>query len=150
MNVLKWPICLLLADIDHFKTFNDTYGHTVGDQVLKLVARMLSQEIKGRDLAARYGGEEFTIILPDTALDGAVKLAQQLCAVLAHKELKNRESGKHFGQVTLSIGAALYRPGESPAQLINRADEALYRAKGKGRNRVISETELGSPVCLAS
>ena len=132
-------LCLLMCDIDHFKKFNDTWGHPLGDQVLRLVARTLVECIKGRDVAARYGGEEFTVILPQTELKNAVTLAQHIRSALATKKVVNRKTGKELGTVTISIGAALYRPGEPLAELIVRADAALYAAKAAGRNRVMAE-----------
>ena len=133
-------LCLLLTDIDHFKNFNDTYGHRVGDEVLKVVARTLKDGIKGRDTPARYGGEEFAVILPQTSLEDAVTVADQIRVTLASRNLQNRKTGDSYGKVTLSIGVARYRPGESPDELIERADAALYRAKGAGRNRVETES----------
>lgn len=143
------PLSLLLADIDHFKAFNDSYGHAVGDEVLKVVARRLKEGVKGRDTTARYGGEEFTVILPNTHLEGAMTVAEQLRAALASKTLRHRRTQQNYGTVTLSIGAALYRPGESLGQLLQRADEALYRAKAGGRNRVQAEVAQ-PPASLAS
>ena len=137
--------CLLLSDIDHFKAFNDSYGHKVGDEVLKVVGRHLREGVKGRDTAARYGGEEFALILPQTQLDGATSLAEALRLGLAKKELKNRKTGESFGQVTLSIGAAAFRPDDTADSMIERADAALYLAKRNGRNRVENEAGLVSP-----
>jgi diguanylate cyclase len=132
----QWPMCLLIADIDHFKSFNDRYGHQVGDQVLRLVAQIVTSCVKGRDLAARYGGEEFAVILPQTALEGARTLAEQIrCSVATHR-IRFKSTGRHLGSITLSIGCAQYRLGEPVAELIQRADEALYHAKRLGRNRV--------------
>jgi len=136
------PLCLLMVDIDYFKAFNDTHGHMLGDQVLRLVARYMKECLKDRDTAARYGGEEFGVILPRTRLDGAMPVANQIRRHVSAKKVVNRRTGISLGQVTLSIGAAQYRPGESPAELVNRADEALYLAKSGGRNRVASEAEL--------
>lgn len=138
-------LCLLLADIDHFKAFNDTYGHRIGDSVLKVVARNLKDAVKGADLPARYGGEEFAIIFPETELENAVIVANQIREKLAKKELKNSKSGESYGCVTLSIGVARYRTGEPLSDLIQRADEGLYQGKETGRNRVVSETELREP-----
>ncbi len=143
-------LCLLLADIDHFKRFNDTYGHLVGDEVLKVVSRLLKDGVKGRDTPARYGGEEFAVILPRTALNGATTVANQMCEALATRKLKNRKSGDDYGRVTLSIGVAQYRLGEPLDSLIKRADQGLYRAKGEGRNRVVPETELDELLSEAS
>lgn len=130
-------LCLLVTDIDFFKKFNDNYGHQVGDQVLKLVANTLVNGIKGRDLAARYGGEEFAIILPETPLSGATKVANGLRERIANKEIINRATDTKLGQITISVGVAEYQPGESIKELIERADQALYKAKDAGRNCVI-------------
>lgn len=131
------PLCLLLADIDHFKAFNDTHGHQVGDQVLRLVAQVLTASVKGRDLAARYGGEEFAVILPQTDLEGARKLAEQIRKTVAGNRIRLKSSGQHLGNITLSIGCAQYDPHETLGEVIRRADDALYQAKHQGRNRVI-------------
>ena len=136
------PLCLLMVDIDFFKKFNDTYGHQLGDQVLRLVSLTLTECIKGRDLAARYGGEEFVILLPQTAIENATKLADHIRETVAAKRIVNRSTGDSLGQITLSIGAANYRAGESGEALIKRADEALYAAKHAGRNRVMNETDM--------
>lgn len=132
------PLSLLLADIDHFKAFNDTHGHQVGDQVLKLVAQVLTKCVKGRDLAARYGGEEFGVILPETELEGARNVAEQIRKTVAKNRVRLKSSGQDLGAITLSIGCSQFQPGETLADLIRRADEALYQAKHHGRNCVIT------------
>jgi diguanylate cyclase len=130
-------LSLLMIDIDHFKKFNDTYGHLIGDQVLRLVARTLVENLKGRDVIARYGGEEFVILLPQTRVSDAERVANQLRAGLATKHIKKRGSNEILGAITISLGAAEYTPGEESDSLIGRADAALYKAKQTGRNRVV-------------
>ncbi|MTJ82075.1 MAG: GGDEF domain-containing protein [Telmatospirillum sp.] len=136
------PLSLLMIDIDHFKIFNDAHGHQMGDNVLKLVARYMRECVKGRDTVARYGGEEFTIILPHTRLDAAVQAANLIRHHVSSKKVVNRRTGANLGQITLSIGVAEYRPGEPSSELVHRADEALYLAKGSGRDKVASESEI--------
>ncbi len=136
------PLCLALTDIDFFKKFNDTYGHQTGDQVLKLVARILSENVKGRDVAARYGGEEFGVILPQTDLKAAKVVCEQIRNAVSTKRIRNRQTGEEMGNITLTIGIALFRPGEPLADLIHRSDEGLYFGKGNGRNQTVLETEL--------
>ncbi len=136
------PLCLLLTDIDHFKAFNDTYGHQTGDQVLRLVGRTLVENVKGKDIAARYGGEEFAIILPNTELDEAKQVGETIRKSIEVKRIRNRQTGKDMGNITLSIGCALFRQGEPLTELIQRADEGLYCAKRGGRNLVITERDL--------
>ncbi len=127
---------LILMDIDHFKAFNDDFGHQVGDQVLRLVAKCLTDGVKGRDFAARYGGEEFAIILPQTNLQFAMKVADSLRAAVEGKELVNRNTGEKLGRITLSGGAAEFVVGEQSDDIIERADTALYIAKNNGRNQI--------------
>ena len=141
-NRNQMQLSLLMLDIDLFKKFNDTYGHLLGDQVLRLVARYLTDCIKGNDLAARYGGEEFACILPRTRLEDAVRVAEEIRGHVAAKKVVNRRTGEVLGKITLSIGVSEYRIGETPAELIHRADEALYLAKKNGRDRVCSEAQL--------
>jgi len=136
------PLSLLVLDVDHFKKFNDTYGHQVGDQVLKLLGAVLKSNVKGQDTAARYGGEEFAVVLPNTSLDNASKLAETIRVQVAGKSIVQRNSREKLGQITISIGVAQYVPGEPMEQVIRRADQALYCAKGNGRNRVVSEQEI--------
>jgi diguanylate cyclase len=135
------PLALMLADIDHFKTFNDTYGHLTGDQVLRLVAMAMKQNVKGQDIAARYGGEEFAIILPTTTLRSALTVADHVRRAVMTKELIKRSTGEHLGRITVSMGVATLRKEETAASLIERADNALYAAKRYGRNRVMCETD---------
>lgn len=131
------PLCLLIGDIDHFKAFNDTHGHRVGDKVLQQVAMTLTQCIKGRDLAARYGGEEFAVILPETDIAGAEKVAEQIRLSISKKKIKMKSTGTDLGSITMSIGATRFVPGETMAAVIERADNGLYEAKRNGRNQVI-------------
>lgn len=132
------PMSLLMVDIDHFKDFNDKYGHLVGDQVLRLVAGTLVKNLKGRDVICRYGGEEFVIILPHTRLHDADSVANQLCETLARKHIMRKGSSEDLGAVTISIGATQYQKGEDSEVLVARADAAMYKAKEAGRNRVVS------------
>ena len=133
------PLCLLMVDIDHFKSFNDTYGHQMGDQVLKLIGAILQQSVKGRDTPARYGGEEFGVILPRTELADALILADQICRTVAGRRVIKKSTGEELCQITLSMGVAQYRSGEPPVEFLLRADEALYAAKHGGRNQVSAE-----------
>ena len=134
-------LSLLMTDVDHFKRFNDTFGHLTGDQVLRLVAMSVKQNVKGQDTAARYGGEEFAVVLPNTVLRAAITVADHIRRAVMTKELMKRSTGEHLGRVTVSIGAAALRPGDTPQTLIERADMCLYAAKRCGRNRVISEAD---------
>jgi len=134
-------LSLLMLDIDHFKSFNDKYGHLTGDQVLRLVALAVKQNVKGQDIAARYGGEEFIVALPNTALRAATTVAEQIRRGVMSKELMKRSSGERLGRLTLSIGVAALRAGDTAQSCIARADHCLYAAKRAGRNRVICETD---------
>lgn len=135
---------LLLTDIDHFKKFNDTYGHQTGDQVLRLVALAVKQNVKSHDTACRYGGEEFAIILPEADLEKAQKIAEKIRLSVMSKELVKRSTGENLGRITISIGISTYKSDDTPHSLIGRADEALYAAKRGGRNMVKSEVDLQS------
>jgi diguanylate cyclase len=135
------PLSLLMCDVDHFKKFNDTYGHLTGDQVLRLVAISVKQNVKGQDIAARYGGEEFVIALPNTSLQSANTVAEHIRRAVMTKELVKRSTGENLGRVTLSLGAAVLRAQDTAQMLIDRADKCLYAAKRNGRNRVICETD---------
>lgn len=136
------PLCLILMDIDHFKSFNDTYGHQTGDQVLRLVAMTIKSNIKGRDLAARYGGEEFVAILPNTDLKGAVIVAENVRQAIHGKELLKRSTNEKLGRITASFGVAAFHAADTAGSLIERADRCLYAAKHAGRNRVLTEESL--------
>ncbi|MBI1302107.1 MAG: diguanylate cyclase [Alphaproteobacteria bacterium] len=127
---------MILLDIDHFKNFNDTFGHQVGDQVLQLVARTLKNGVKGRDLVSRYGGEEFAILLPETNIIGSTKVAEILRHDVEKKEVVNRVTGKQIAKITFSAGVSEYIPGLNKDEFIEAVDSALYKAKNAGRNRV--------------
>lgn len=136
------PLALVLADIDHFKSFNDTWGHQTGDQVLRLVAEVMNANVKGQDTLARYGGEEFAIILPGTSLENGAMLADRIRVAVEARRLKKRRTNEDLGVITMSMGLAEFRPGDTVETLIERADTCLYGAKDNGRNCVITETEL--------
>lgn len=140
----KMPLSLLVFDIDNFKLFNDTYGHLTGDQVLRLVAQVLRANLKGRDMPARFGGEEFMAILPETALAGAIAVAENIRKSVQAKELLKRSTNEKLGRITLSVGVAEFNADDTVAGLIERADQCLYLAKRSGRNLVISERDLPS------
>lgn len=135
------PLSILMIDIDHFKYFNDNYGHLTGDQVLRLVGLSLKQSIKGQDVTARYGGEEFAVILPNTALRPAIAVADNIRRAVMSKQLKKKSTGEILGHVTISVGVSTLRPGDGVHTLIDRADSCLYAAKRNGRNRVICEAD---------
>jgi diguanylate cyclase len=135
-------VCLVMGDVDHFKAFNDTWGHQIGDQVLRLVGSCFSDNVKGRDTAARYGGEEFAIILTDTTLENAKRLADHIRSGVQTKKVVKRSSGETLGTITISMGVARLAPDENPADAMRRADACLYRAKRSGRNRVIGEDDV--------
>ncbi len=135
------PLSLLLADIDHFKTINDTFGHVVGDRVLRFVGSTLKDTITGKDIAARYGGEEFAVIMPRTPLRAAVETADQLRLAVMKAELVRRSTGEKQTRLTISIGVAALHARTSPQALIEAADICLHAAKRSGRNCVIGERD---------
>jgi diguanylate cyclase len=130
-----------MFDIDHFKSFNDSYGHLTGDQVLRLVGMSLKQTIKGQDITARYGGEEFAVVLPNTALRQALTVADHIRRAIMAKELKKKSTGEILGRVTISVGVSILKSDDDTDSLIERADACLYAAKRNGRNRVICEVD---------
>ena len=127
-------LSLIMLDIDHFKKVNDSCGHLTGDEVLAGVASLLNENIRVTDFAGRYGGEEFIVVLPRTGLDGALVLAGRVRKMIEKARMQDPD-GNDF-HVTVSLGLSEYREGDDPRSLISRADEALYRAKESGRNRV--------------
>lgn len=127
---------LLMFDLDHFKRVNDNYGHLFGDQVLCATAKVLNSIIKGRDIAARFGGEEFIVLLPETPLQGAAAVAEQFRVAFSRARVRRSGSDKVVDQLSVSIGVAALRPDDTVEQALDRADQALYRAKNEGRNRV--------------
>ncbi|MCP3870126.1 MAG: GGDEF domain-containing protein [Gammaproteobacteria bacterium] len=128
--------CMLLGDIDHFKHFNDSHGHLVGDKVLRFVASTLTKCTKGNDFVARFGGEEFAVILPKTDMNGARVVAEHIRKAISSGDLKDRRTGSSYGRITISIGVAQFSADDLPHTLLQRTDDALYRAKQRGRNRI--------------
>jgi len=136
----KTPLCMIVIDIDHFKKFNDRFGHLIGDEVLKIVVRTLIDSLKGRDIVARFGGEEFIVLLQETPIDIAMKVADMVRKAIASKELKRKDTGQIYGTVTVSMGVSEYRPQtDTLPTFLKRADDALYQSKHDGRNRVTKE-----------
>ena len=135
------PLSLMMADIDNFKRFNDTWGHQTGDQVLRLVAQVMNSNVKGQDILARYGGEEFAIILPETGVDHAHKLADRIRETVESRHLRKRRTNEDLGVITMSIGISTLHDQDDMETLIERADECLYAAKKAGRNCVVNELE---------
>lgn len=136
------PFSVIMVDIDHFKRVNDTFGHLVGDSLLKSVAYLLKGHLRRNDIAARYGGEEFLILLSETGIDGAKAVGQKIRKALSTKEWKLKGTGERMGKITVSMGIARYELNEPEENLIKRADDALYMAKDKGRNQIVTQEEL--------
>ena len=128
--------CAIMLDIDHFKKCNDAYGHVFGDKVLRIIAQTIVNSVKGQDTAARVGGEEFFILLPGTPLDGARVLAERIRTAVEMGRIKRIETGETIDNLTISLGVAAHRSGETFEACMQRADEALYASKRGGRNRV--------------
>jgi diguanylate cyclase (GGDEF)-like protein len=131
------PLCLIMCDIDHFKRFNDTYGHQQGDVILKETAALFKSLLRSIDIPARYGGEEFAVILPETGLEDAIRIAMRLRRGIESFNYSGKEGPLH---VTISLGVAQYDPDRDrdKSDFIARADASLYKAKRNGRNRVVA------------
>jgi two-component system cell cycle response regulator len=127
-----------MLDVDFFKQINDSYGHDVGDEVLREFANRISANVRGIDLACRFGGEEFVVVMPDTDLSFAYMVAERLRQSVADAPFMVSATSKQV-PVTISIGVASSSNGDTPEVLLKRADQALYRAKRDGRNRVVAD-----------
>jgi two-component system cell cycle response regulator len=133
------PLAFVIMDIDFFKQVNDTYGHDIGDEVLKEFATRISANVRGIDLACRFGGEEFVVVMPDTDLSFACSISERLRQSIETTPVKI-SSAPHMLNITISIGIAGLEDGDASAEaLLRRADQALYRAKRSGRNKVVAD-----------
>jgi diguanylate cyclase (GGDEF)-like protein len=139
------PLALLMADIDYFKNYNDAHGHQQGDAVLRAVSDMMMRATRGADLVARYGGEEFVVILPDTELEGARAVGENIRRRIADEQFPGEES-QPGGNLTVTLGLACYpADGKGATDLIEAADKALYGGKQGGRNQLVAYRNMGSP-----
>jgi diguanylate cyclase len=144
-NLANGSFALLLLDIDDFKKINDTYGHQTGDNILVLIAGKCREIVRSNDFIGRYGGEEFAVILPSSSLRNGVKKGRQIKKAISAARHKHTLNGADTGitlRITVSIGVSVFRGGDTPEMVIERADKALYAAKSAGKNRVVSETEI--------
>jgi len=132
-------LCLVVTDIDHFKRFNDKYGHVMGDKILQSFAKILSHICQKIGLCARYGGEEFVVILPNHTLEQASAVAEKIRSTTERMKIKQRNQSEFVDQLTTSLGVAIHVANESATAFIDRADTCLYKAKETGRNRVVTE-----------
>jgi diguanylate cyclase (GGDEF)-like protein len=150
------PLSLIIFDIDHFKKFNDTFGHPAGDSILKVVAALIKGQLREDDIAARYGGEEFVIVLPDTVKEDATRIAEKIRKAIEKHPFRVSSDAAKPVSVTISGGVAGHLvDGKSSHEILSAADQALYLAKEQGRNRIIEyrsrylsddETEIGVTV----
>jgi diguanylate cyclase (GGDEF)-like protein len=131
------PLSVIMIDIDHFKRYNDTYGHGAGDGILSAIANLLKTQLRPIDFVARYGGEEFTVVLPCTGITGAVEAAERLRKTVGQTRFPLPDAAQPIS-VTISLGAAEKSGNEDAEAILSRADQALYRAKREGRDRVCS------------
>lgn len=129
--------CLTMLDIDHFKRVNDTYGHNVGDNVIKYVAALIKKHAQQHHHVARYGGEELAIIMPRTSVEKAIEISETIRRSMESSRLKRKDNNQPLGTITVSVGVAKLQKGDGTESFIVRADQALYKAKQTGRNRVI-------------
>lgn len=134
----RHPLSVIVMDIDNFQNFLGSFGERVGDQVLRLIGRSITENVKGQDTVSRYADQTFAVILPDTRAEQAERSAESIRAGIAARSVVNRRTQTTLGQVTMSLGIAEWRPGEPPAELMRRAGEALHAAKAGGRNRAVS------------
>ena len=135
----RTDLSLLLVDIDHFKRFNDTWGHHTGDQILRFLASAMQAHARPDFLVARHGGEEFAMLLPRVSQRAATQIAEGLRTAIQTKRLRRRSTNEDLGQVTVSIGIARLQPGDTPQGFVERADACLYASKRNGRNQVTSD-----------
>jgi diguanylate cyclase len=145
----KKPLSVIFTDIDHFKRFNDTWGHRLGDEVLRLVGQCLEQMCQGIGYPARFGGEEFVIVVPNKTLQATADIAEQLRDFVASKTVRAKNTNQTVGRITLSLGISELRRSDSIESLIERADQALYFAKNNGRNCVKTELDLPADATAA-
>jgi len=131
---LGTPFSLLLADLDHFKWINDTYGHQAGDRVIHQLGSLLTSQVRENDFVARYGGDEFALLLANADLDASMKIAERICVETTHINFGAPTSEQTA--ITLSLGLAVAQTGDTTESLFKRADEALYASKKGGRNQV--------------
>jgi diguanylate cyclase len=133
------PLSVIIADIDHFRQFNESFGHQTGDQVLRLVALEIRQALGERDIVARYGGEEFAVVLPNSRLDATQALANHVRRSIMSRDIVSRSTGRNLGRFTVSFGVAGMSARDNPERLVERAHVCLKEAKHSGRNRVVGE-----------
>lgn len=138
-------LCLIISDIDHFKKFNDTYGHLVGDSVLRYYASIMKKSKGDNETICRYGGEEFAVLLANSSIEEAAERAEQIRSGIEAAHLKRKNESEPIKTITASFGIASFTGNETADEFIGRADTALYQAKNNGRNQVVLETELPQP-----
>jgi len=131
------PTTAVMLDIDHFKRVNDSFGHLVGDRVIRYVAALLTQVLGPDSFIARYGGEEFIVIMKNQTAEKAFQLSEKVRTAMGNSKLQRKDSGETIGKVTLSAGIAVLREDDSAESFIGRADKALYEAKNTGRNKTV-------------
>jgi diguanylate cyclase len=138
----KIPVCLMMVDIDHFKSINDRFGHLVGDQVIRMIASVMKVQLGEQTHLARYGGEEFVALRSGSDIQAALRAAEQFRKQIAERPFKLRSTGEMIGNLTISVGVAALRSTDTAQSLVDRADRSLYFAKQNGRNRIASERDL--------